>query len=87
MVTLAAVARPLPGCSPVDVVHVKNSAVAVNSSLPVCDKREEGEEERKVIRYVFTSLLGCNINPGITCHPFEKKKFTKIFFLVSYFCL
>lgn len=40
MVTHAA--RPLPGCGPVDVVHVENSAVAVDAGLPVWSDREGG---------------------------------------------
>lgn len=42
MVTLAALARPLPGCGPVDMVHIENSAVAVDTSLPVCSNRGVG---------------------------------------------
>lgn len=37
---LAAVVRPLPGCGPVYVVHVENSAVAVDTSFPVWGNRE-----------------------------------------------
>lgn len=40
MVTLAALVRPLPRRGPVDVVDVENSAVAVDTSFPVCDDRE-----------------------------------------------
>lgn len=37
--TLAAVARSLPGCGAVDVVDVENSAVAVDTSFPVCGRQ------------------------------------------------
>lgn len=37
MVTLAtAVARSLPRRGPADMVHVENSAMAVDASFPVC---------------------------------------------------
>lgn len=39
MVTFGSMARPLPGCGPVDMVHVENSAMAVNPSFPVCGDR------------------------------------------------
>lgn len=45
VVTLAAVARPLPGGGAVDVVHVENSAVAVDASLPVCSGGTESHTE------------------------------------------
>lgn len=45
VVTLAAVARPLPGGGAVDVVHVENSAVAVDASLPVCSGGTQSHTE------------------------------------------
>jgi len=38
---LAAVDRPLPGGGPVHVVHVEDSAVAVDASFPVCGDTQE----------------------------------------------
>lgn len=42
MVTLAAVTRPLPGRRPVHMVHIENSAMAVDTSFPVFGGREAG---------------------------------------------
>ena len=52
MVTLAAVARSLPGCGAVDVVDVENSAVAVDTSFPVCGRQRGGGELHKYMSYV-----------------------------------
>ena len=56
MVTLAAVARPLPGRGPVNVVHVENSPMAVDACFPVCGsmKRWGGG-----ISDITTLLLHC----------------------------
>lgn len=55
VVTLAAVVRPLPGGGAVDVVHVENSAVAVDASLPVCSGGTQSHTEPSQIsasRYI-----------------------------------
>lgn len=45
MVTLAAVTGSLPSCGPVDMVHIENSAMAVDASFPVCGSREVGKNQ------------------------------------------
>lgn len=42
----------LPGCGPVDVVHIENSAMAVDTGLPVWSDRHERriEGESEVVR-------------------------------------
>lgn len=79
MVTHAA--WSLPGCGPVHVVHVENSAVAVDTGLPVWSDRHgrriEGESE--VVRregqsqLVLADVLNRSVH--ISLHIIKSKEF------------
>ena len=67
MVALAALAWPLPGRRPVDMVHIENSAVAVDTSFPVCGKREVGEERSHSLAIYATGENVLCVVPILVC--------------------
>lgn len=66
MVTHAA--WSLPGCGPVDVVHVENSAVAVDTGLPVWS------EQRRRTEHVSEAAVNSQQASGFQLVPGDKQK-------------